>query len=155
MSKKPLYLRSCMCMRHAFVCMCHACVCMHHACMCDQCSCMCILSSYVRVCVHQFIRMHAPACIRIQNPMYECTGHVFFFPFFLSNHDSYALFHLFLQVLPSFTGRGSTSHFSSQYRALMDDIKALVHRVGFEPIISLLPKSSTSGILVKTLAKRW
>ena len=37
----------------------------------------------------------------------------------------------------------------------MDDIKALVHVAGFEPIISLLPKSSTSGILVQTLAKRW
>lgn len=62
-----------------------------------------------------------------------------FFPFFLSNHDSHAPFHLFLQVLPSFTGRGSTDRIPSWYRALMDDAKALVRVASFKPIIHLIP----------------
>ena len=44
---------------------------------------------------------------------------------------------------------------SSWYRALADDAKTLVHETGFEPILCLLPESSTNAILVQTLAERW
>ena len=52
-------------------------------------------------------------------------------------------------------GRDSTSHIISWYRALSKDAKALEHVAGFEPIMRLLPKDATIGIIVQVLAERW
>ena len=75
--------------------------------------------------------------------------------FSLSNHDSHAPFHPSLQVLPSFTGRGSTSHISSWYRALTKDTKALVHTTNFKLVSRLLPEGSASSIVVQKIVERW
>lgn len=51
--------------------------------------------------------------------------------------------------------RGSASHLFAWYRALTKDTKALVSAVGFKPIMCLFLESSTSNILVQTLADIW
>ena len=98
------------------------------------------------------LRMH----VNVQKP-HLLFLFLFFFPylFSLTNHDSYAPFHLLLQVLPPFISTGSASLISSWYRVLTKDTMALVHMAGFEPVIHLLLKGSASGILVQTLYERW
>ena len=108
-----------------------SCVCMHRICVCGQSLCICMLSSCTCVHVHKFIWTLTPVCAHVGtqklNFFVQYDSFSLFSLFSLSNHDSHAPFHPFLQVLPSFTGRGSTSCISSWYRALTKDTKALVH----------------------------
>lgn len=64
-------------------------------------------------------------------------------------------FNLFLQILPPFSGWGSTNHITSWYRAITDDMRALVRAASFEPILCLLLESHASAILEQSLVERW
>ena len=117
----------------------------------------------VRIYVVQFIWKHDPTCIHICGPTCTCwysKSLIFiilshFSPISLSNYDFHAIFSSFLQILPSFSGRGSTNLIASWYKAITDNTWALVRAASFEPILRLLLKSRASTILVQSLAERW
>ena len=117
----------------------------------------------VRICVFQFIWKHNPTHIRICRPVCTCwhlKSLIFiilshFSPISLSSYDFHAILSSFLQILPPFSGRGSTNHIASWYKAITDNMRALVRAMGFEPILCLLLESHASTILVQSLAERW
>lgn len=73
---------------------------------------------------------------------------------FLSKCKFDSLFYPFAYFAP-FSGKGSTNRVAAWYWVLIAETRAHICVVDFEPIIHLLPKGSTSAILVKTLAERW
>ena len=121
----------------------------------------CMHAQVVFMCTHscssihyEHMPQHAYTCkslhthVGTQKPHFLSSLIFFSRLFSLSNHDSYAPFQPLLQVLLPFMSRGCTSRISSWYMALTKDTKALVHTVGFELVILLLPEGFASGILV-------
>lgn len=158
-SKNTLYLCSC-------VLICRACVCVH-ACACAELVCAactyvyaCTIHAYacfvmhMRTCLYSSVhmdvgsnlRMHTRTLLCIRRPTCTCwhlKSLIFFIlsPFSsisLSDHDLYASFSSFLQVLPPFLRRGSINHIAPWYKALTNDTRALVIEARFEPILHLL-----------------
>ena len=61
----------------------------------------------------------------------------------------------FLQSSSPYASRGSTNKVVEWFILLAPKTRGYVREVGFEPIISLLPKKDTSATLVQCLIERW
>ena len=124
-------------------------------------SCVCIRVlqfpwTYDLTCVWMSLHTHTWTCVHmfaLRNPYLTIVAS--FSLVFSSDCHSNVLFSSCLQISPPFLGRGSTNCIASWYKALIDDTKAFICVVDFEPIIRLLPKSHTSAILVQSLVERW
>jgi len=88
-------------------------------------------------------------CIQLYDPCHISSyyeSNITFLLFSSPNDESNLT--LFLQVLPLYSGKGSTSRALVWYSILTEDTQGHIHAASFEPIIHLLLERSTSAILV-------
>ena len=107
--------------------------------------------------LHLFAILTSFLTIFASNCMSHVISHSIMNPISLSHYSFHLIMNLislFLQVLPPYSSRGSTSQALVWYSILTKETRGHIRTMGFELIICLLPERFTSAILAQTLAKR-